>query len=107
MNFYVSVGFSKDLWSNQMSSFVFNLLVIELIIIIHELGHFAAAKWVGLSVIDFSVGVGKEIFSFHFQKTKFQLCVIPFGGGMFKLKALNSTNFLFSKKLYSFGWCSV
>jgi regulator of sigma E protease len=102
MNFYVSVGFSKDLWSNQMSSFVFNLLVIELIIIIHELGHFAAAKWVGLSVIDFSVGVGKEIFSFHFQKTKFQLCVIPFGGGYVQVESAKFNKLPFFKKIVFF-----
>ena len=48
-----------------IASFV---LVLSLIVVIHEGGHFLMARWCGVHVTDFSVGFGKEIFSLLFAK---------------------------------------
>ncbi len=61
-----------------IASFV---LVLSLIVVIHEGGHFLMARWCGVHVTDFSVGFGKEIFSRVDKKgTRWKCCLIPLGG---------------------------
>ncbi|MBO7244572.1 MAG: RIP metalloprotease RseP [Alphaproteobacteria bacterium] len=61
-----------------IASFV---LVLSLIVVIHEGGHFFMARWCGVHVTDFSVGFGREIFSRVDKKgTRWKLCLIPLGG---------------------------
>ena len=43
--------------------YVWAILVLSLIIIIHELGHFIIAKASGVKVVEFSLGMGPVIFS--------------------------------------------
>lgn len=51
------------------ASTVFDLLLVVvgfgLIIVIHELGHFVAARWAGIRVFAFAVGFGPAVFSFR------------------------------------------
>lgn len=57
------------------------ILVLSLIVVIHEGGHFWAARMCGVSVTDFSVGFGPEIFSKTDKKgTRWKVCAIPLGG---------------------------
>ncbi len=57
------------------------LLVLGAVVIIHELGHFLAARALGVTVEVFSVGFGKEIASFHDRYgTRWRLAWIPLGG---------------------------
>jgi regulator of sigma E protease len=48
---------------------VFNLLLVltgfGLVIVIHELGHFLAARWAGVRVLAFAVGFGPALFSWR------------------------------------------
>ena len=50
------------------------------LIFIHELGHFALAKWNGVRVYVFSLGMGPYIFSFTYKGTVYALSLIPIGG---------------------------
>lgn len=56
------------------------VLIITLVIVVHEFGHFILAKKNGIAVIEFSVGMGPRIFSFVRNGTRYSLKWIPFGG---------------------------
>lgn len=56
------------------------ILVLEFLIFIHELGHFAAGKLLGFRVLGFSLGFGPAIFKFKKGETEYALRAIPFGG---------------------------
>ncbi|MBN2015962.1 site-2 protease family protein [Candidatus Dojkabacteria bacterium] len=74
------------------------ILIIGLVIFIHELGHFVAAKLVGVKVEEFALGFGKKIFSKKFGSTEYRINLIPYGG---YVKLLGEEEE--SKKLGSFG----
>ena len=61
-------------------SFLISLLVFSLIIVVHELGHFIAAKKNGITVEEFAIGMGPKIFSFKKNETIYSLRAIPMGG---------------------------
>jgi regulator of sigma E protease len=52
------------------------------LIVIHELGHYLVARWCGVKVLRFSVGMGKVIFSRRFgvDQTEWAVSVLPLGG---------------------------
>jgi regulator of sigma E protease len=57
------------------------LLMITVIIVVHELGHFIAARLCGVSVAAFSLGFGPEIAAFTDRKgTRWRLALYPLGG---------------------------
>lgn len=56
------------------------LITINIIIFIHEMGHFLFAKIFGIKVEKFKLGFGKEIFGFNIKETRFSFCSILFGG---------------------------
>jgi regulator of sigma E protease len=47
---------------------------------IHELGHFLAAKWMGVRVEKFSIGFPPTIYSKKIGETEFSIAAIPLGG---------------------------
>lgn len=49
-------------------------------IFFHELGHFATAKWAGVKVNEFSIGMGPKIISKTFGETNYSLRLLPIGG---------------------------
>lgn len=49
-------------------------------IFFHELGHFATAKWAGVRVNEFSIGMGPKIISKTFGETDYSLRLFPIGG---------------------------
>ena len=49
-------------------------------ILLHELGHFIAAKRFGVLVHEFAIGMGPKIFSFDKGETKYSLRLFPIGG---------------------------
>jgi len=53
---------------------------LSILILVHELGHFLAAKWVGIQVPRFSLGFGKRLAGFLWGETEFVLSAIPLGG---------------------------
>ncbi len=56
------------------------IALFSIIILIHEAGHFFAAKRVGIRVEKFSLGFGPKLFSVKKGDTLYQVCLLPFGG---------------------------
>lgn len=52
-------------WLTTTAAFIKVLIGFSIIIFVHELGHFLAAKWVGIRVDRFSVGFGPRLFGFR------------------------------------------
>ena len=51
-------------------------------IFIHELGHFLVARWSGVTIHEFAIGMGPTLFSWKSKKydTKYALRLLPIGG---------------------------
>lgn len=56
------------------------ILFFEVIIIIHEAGHFVAARLMKIKVNEFSIGMGPKLLQFEKGETKYTLRLVPFGG---------------------------
>lgn len=57
------------------------LIVISVLVIIHEFGHYIVAKKCGVKIEEFSVGFGKEIWGRTDKSgTRWKVCIAPFGG---------------------------
>ena len=69
----------SSVW-NTVYPIIIAILFFELIIIVHEGGHFAAARLMKIKVNEFSIGMGPKIFSFTKGETKYSLRLILFGG---------------------------
>jgi len=57
-----------------------SLLVLSGLIFFHELGHYLAARAVGVYVEVFSIGFGKRLFTFKMFETEWSISAIPLGG---------------------------
>ena len=56
------------------------VIVFGLIVFVHELGHFLAAKWAGVGVERFSLGFGPKIFGKQVGETEYMVSAVPLGG---------------------------
>ncbi len=56
------------------------IFVFSILVLIHELGHFLAAKWMGVRVDKFSIGFPPTIYSKKIGETEFSFSAIPLGG---------------------------
>src|SRR4051812_33077247 len=58
------------------------LVVLGILIVVHELGHYWVARWCGVKVLRFSVGMGRVIFSRKIgpDQTEWAISILPFGG---------------------------
>ena len=56
------------------------IIVFGVIIVIHEWGHFIAARLSGVKVNEFAIGMGPALFKIHGKKTMFSLRLLPIGG---------------------------
>ena len=65
--------------------FVAAVLIFGIIIMIHEFGHFLFAKLNGISVIEFSLGMGPRLYSFEKGGTRYSVKILPFGGSCMML----------------------
>ncbi len=55
-------------------------VVLGIMILVHELGHYAAAKWFGVRVDVFSLGFGKRLTGFRRGGTDYRISALPLGG---------------------------
>ncbi len=63
-------------------SILWAIIAFCILIISHELGHFAMAKAFGIYVYDFNLGMGPEIFSYKGKETKYVFRLLPIGGAV-------------------------
>ena len=61
------------------------LIAVAILVTIHELGHYLAARWCGVKVLRFSVGFGPVLVKWIgkrsiFKGTEFAISAIPLGG---------------------------
>jgi regulator of sigma E protease len=61
-------------------SIVSVFFVLAVMILVHELGHFAAAKFFGVRVEVFSIGFGKRLVGWRRGGTDYRISALPFGG---------------------------
>ncbi len=61
-------------------SFLVSLAVLSALIFFHELGHYFAARLMGVYVEVFSIGFGKKLFTFNKWNTQWSISAIPLGG---------------------------
>lgn len=64
----------------NLALIIIGVLLFELIIFIHEFGHFITAKWSGVWVKEFALGMGPKVFSFKKGDTVYSLRLLPIGG---------------------------
>jgi regulator of sigma E protease len=65
-----------DVWMIAL----YGALVLGVLVFVHELGHFLAAKWLGVQVLSFSIGMGPRLFGFRRGGTDYRLSLLPLGG---------------------------
>ncbi|HWZ86559.1 MAG TPA: RIP metalloprotease RseP, partial [Thermoanaerobaculia bacterium] len=56
------------------------IVVLSVLVVVHEFGHFAVAKWFRFPVEVFSVGFGKRLFGKQWRGTDYRVSAIPLGG---------------------------
>jgi len=55
-------------------------IVLGILVLIHELGHFIVAKLCGVRVETFSIGFGTRIIGFQYGDTDYRISILPLGG---------------------------
>ena len=56
------------------------ILMIGIMILVHELGHFVVGRLCGIGVEEFSIGFGPKIFGWRKKETDYSIRAIPLGG---------------------------
>lgn len=64
---------------NEMT-FVWMILILGIMVLVHELGHFIPAKIFGIDVPVFSIGFGKRLIGRKIGQTDYRISAFPFGG---------------------------
>ena len=66
-------------WLSYLPAFA---VLLGIVVVIHELGHYWVARWCGVKVLRFSVGFGKPVLSKRFgaDQTEWALGAFPLGG---------------------------
>lgn len=64
----------------SLTGIIAAVLAFGILVVIHELGHFLAAKWMGVRVEKFSIGFPPTLFSKKIGETEFSISAIPLGG---------------------------
>ena len=62
-----------------MLAWIAPLFVFAIVVFVHELGHFLAAKAVGVYTPRFSVGFGRALFKKRWGETEYILAALPLG----------------------------
>jgi regulator of sigma E protease len=66
--------------SFAFTALVSMLIVLGIMVLVHEFGHFAVAKFFKVRVEIFSIGFGKRLFGFRRGDTDYRLSLLPLGG---------------------------
>jgi regulator of sigma E protease len=60
--------------------YIIALLLIGFVILVHEFGHFIAARIVGVPIKIFSIGFGPKLWAMKKRETEYRIAMIPLGG---------------------------
>jgi regulator of sigma E protease len=71
-----------DFTMNLLHTLIAFFVALGSLVVVHELGHYLVARWCGVKVLRFSVGMGRVIWSRRFgrDQTEWALSVLPLGG---------------------------
>ena len=83
-----------------MLNMFLGVFVLGILVFIHELGHYLAAKFCKIPVLMFSIGFGPKLISKKIGETEYQIRVIPFGGFVAMDEGKNAKE---SAKVFSSG----
>lgn len=63
-------------------TFIYFVLILGITVLFHEFGHYIVAKWSGVYVYEFSIGMGPRIFKWKSKngETEYSLRILPIGG---------------------------
>src|SRR3974377_1659272 len=56
------------------------IVLVGVMVVVHEFGHFLVAKLCGVRVEAFSVGFGPRLFGIKYGDTDYKVCLLPLGG---------------------------
>src|ERR1700758_2041729 len=56
------------------------IVLVGVMVVVHEFGHFLVAKLCGVRVEAFSVGFGPRLFGVKYGDTDYKVCLLPLGG---------------------------
>lgn len=63
-----------------ITTIILFIIIFSIVVISHEFGHFLIGKRNGIRVVEFSIGMGPNLFSFQRGETKYALKLLPIGG---------------------------
>ena len=69
--------FSMDFF---MYRYLFGILLLGIVVLVHEFGHFIVARLCGVRVDVFSIGFGRPLFKKKYGDTEYRISMIPLGG---------------------------
>lgn len=64
----------------MLTTILATAFVLGILIFVHELGHFWAARKIGIRVLTFSLGFGPKLLGFRRGETMYKISAVPFGG---------------------------
>ena len=67
-----------EVW--KISSLLITILLIGVLVVAHEFGHFIVAKKGGICVEEFAIGMGPKLFSRRKGETEYSIRALPLGG---------------------------
>lgn len=67
-------------WRLNAYLIIIGVFLFSITIFVHELGHFMFAKWSGVTVHKFALGMGPALFKFQKGETEYSLRIFPIGG---------------------------
>src|SRR2546425_6627756 len=73
-------GIINTFMSGFLTAVISVAVILGFMILIHEFGHYAAAKLLGVRVEVFSIGFGKRLLGFRRGETDYRIAAIPLGG---------------------------
>lgn len=65
---------------DAMETAIISILIFGVSVIFHEFGHFSVAKFIGVKVEEFAIGMGPKLFGFKRGETVYSLRILPLGG---------------------------
>lgn len=64
----------------MLSTIIIFLVLLSLLVLVHEAGHFLTARWTGMKVEEFGIGFPPRLFSWRRGGTRYSINAVPIGG---------------------------